>query len=63
MKDIYHYYPPDTDTRTACGRRGDKRKRDGCKIGGLIAYFFRHVRLDLRCKTCQKQFEKDQKKA
>ena len=51
-----HYYPnsrPDTDDTTACGR-------DGRKIGGLISFFFRETKRSERCKTCDKQFRKEE---
>ncbi len=52
----YHYYPnssPDTDNMTACGR-------DGRKVGGLISFFFRGIKRNIRCKTCDKQFKKEE---
>ena len=58
MRKKYHYYPessPDSDWTTGCGR-------DGRETGGFIAFFFKVVKLEERCKICQKQFEKDQKK-
>ena len=58
-KKVYHYYavnPPTIDRTTACGR-------DGYAVGCLIAYFFEAMPLKSRCKTCQKKYKKDQKKA
>ena len=51
-----HYYPhskPDTDTTVACGR-------DGSKVGGFIGFFFRQTNITERCKTCNKQFIKEE---
>lgn len=57
-KKLYHYYPdnkPNTDTTTGCGR-------EGREVGGLIAPFFRGLKIKDRCKICHKRYEKDQKK-
>lgn len=54
-----HYYPCDGPTdadgygKTACGRLGRK-------TGGFIAFFFKVVKHNERCKICNKRFEKDQ---
>jgi len=52
-----HYYPedrPDSDMRTACGLS------DGRKVGTLITSFFKIIKSNERCKTCNKRFKKDQ---
>jgi len=51
-----HYYPdsPEDGWETACGR-------DGRETGGFIAFFFKTVEQDERCKVCNKRFEKDQR--
>lgn len=59
-----HYYPgsnSDTNNTTACGRDGQKINQDGHKIGGLIGLFYKTIRLEERCKICNRRFEKDQK--
>jgi len=56
MKKKHHYYSdstPDNDNTTACGR-------NGCKVGGFIGFFFRHIKQSERCKICNKQFIKDE---
>ena len=54
MKTHYYHTPMKDDWTTACGR-------DGRKTGGLIAFFFKVERRGDRCKTCDKQFNKDQR--
>lgn len=55
-----HYYSCDSTTdkdgygKTACGRLGRE-------VGGLIAYFFKIIKTDRRCKICDKRFKKDRK--
>lgn len=52
----YHYYPeskPDTSNTTACGR-------DGRKTGGFVSFFFGQCKQSERCKTCDKQFRKEE---
>lgn len=49
-----HYYPklPTDGWTTACGR-------DGRKVGGLIAFFFKVEKISKRCKTCDARFGRD----
>lgn len=57
-KKLTHYYSdrlPAGSWMTACGR-------DGEKIGGLIAYFFKGIEPKFRCKICNKKFEEEVKK-
>ena len=52
-----HYYPDNwtkTDWTLACGRNGHK-------IGGFIAFFFKMTEQHKRCKVCDKRFRKDQR--
>lgn len=57
-KNKYHWYDDDTGDGfgpTACGR-------DGKKVGGLITYWFKMVKIKDRCKICNRKYLEGNKK-